>query len=79
MFNGERRSLNRENILEGQRSKSFQKKREEERKASEASGNTRAWNSLFMRPDTVCHPRLLLLSTCLDLYFLKRKSKKCIR
>ncbi|KAG7015160.1 MRD1, partial [Cucurbita argyrosperma subsp. argyrosperma] len=42
-----------ENILEYQRSKSFKKKREEERKASEASGNTRAWNSLFMRPDTV--------------------------
>ncbi|KAG7031177.1 MRD1, partial [Cucurbita argyrosperma subsp. argyrosperma] len=42
-----------ENILEGQRSKSFKQKREEERKASEASGNTKAWNSLFMRPDTV--------------------------
>lgn len=42
-----------ENILEGQRSKSFKQKREEERKSSEASGNTRAWNSLFMRPDTV--------------------------
>lgn len=53
MFNGECRSLNRENILEGQRSKSFKQKREEERKSSEASGNTRAWNSLFMRPDTV--------------------------
>ncbi|WJX78893.1 hypothetical protein P8452_62073 [Trifolium repens] len=25
----------------------------EERKAAEASGDTRAWNSLFMRPDTV--------------------------
>lgn len=31
----------------------FKKRREEERKASEASGNTRAWNTLFMRPDTV--------------------------
>lgn len=37
-----------------QGSKSFKQKREEERKASEASGDTRAWNSLFMRPDTVC-------------------------
>ncbi|KAK9272986.1 hypothetical protein L1049_003367 [Liquidambar formosana] len=31
----------------------FKQQREEERKASEASGDTRAWNSLFMRPDTV--------------------------
>ncbi|KAK8664519.1 hypothetical protein V6N13_084305 [Hibiscus sabdariffa] len=36
-----------------QGSKSFKQKREEQRKASEASGDTRAWNSLFMRPDTV--------------------------
>ncbi|XP_057970697.1 multiple RNA-binding domain-containing protein 1 isoform X2 [Malania oleifera] len=36
-----------------QSSKTFRQKREEERKASEASGDTRAWNSLFMRPDTV--------------------------
>ncbi|KAM7524839.1 hypothetical protein LguiA_014741 [Lonicera macranthoides] len=34
-------------------SKTFKQKRVEERKTSEASGNTRAWNSLFMRPDTV--------------------------
>ncbi|KAK8940474.1 Polyadenylate-binding protein RBP47C' [Platanthera zijinensis] len=27
--------------------------REEQKKASESSGDTRAWNSLFMRPDTV--------------------------
>ncbi|XAR56187.1 hypothetical protein NMG60_11036565 [Bertholletia excelsa] len=33
--------------------KTFKQQRKEERKASEASGNTRAWNSLFMRPDTV--------------------------
>ncbi|KAK8618630.1 hypothetical protein V6N13_132616 [Hibiscus sabdariffa] len=39
--------------LANQGSKSFKQKREEERKASEASGDTRAWNSLFMRPDTV--------------------------
>ncbi|CAH2074076.1 unnamed protein product, partial [Thlaspi arvense] len=31
----------------------FKQKREEERKASEAGGNTKAWNSLFMRSDTV--------------------------
>ncbi|XVE51711.1 hypothetical protein DITRI_Ditri02bG0063100 [Diplodiscus trichospermus] len=36
-----------------QGSKFFKQKSEEERKASEASGDTRAWNSLFMRPDTV--------------------------
>ncbi|KAK6916042.1 RNA recognition motif domain [Dillenia turbinata] len=36
-----------------QSAKTFKQKREEERRASEASGNTRAWNSLFMRQDTV--------------------------
>lgn len=35
-------------------SKNFKEQRQEERRASEASGNTRAWNSLFMHPDTVC-------------------------
>ena len=34
--------------------KTLKQRREEERKAAEASGDTRAWNSLFMRPDTVC-------------------------
>ncbi|KAJ7954409.1 RNA binding protein [Quillaja saponaria] len=34
-------------------SKTLKQRRVEEKKASEASGNTRAWNSLFMRPDTV--------------------------
>ncbi|XP_064986006.1 multiple RNA-binding domain-containing protein 1-like [Musa acuminata AAA Group] len=33
--------------------KSLKQQREEQKKASEASGDTRAWNSLFMRPDTV--------------------------
>lgn len=33
--------------------KNLKQDREEKRKASEASGNTRAWNSLFMRPATV--------------------------
>ncbi|CAA2934592.1 multiple RNA-binding domain-containing 1 isoform X1 [Olea europaea subsp. europaea] len=36
-----------------QSSKTLKQKRNEERKASEASGNTRGWNSLFMRSDTV--------------------------
>ncbi|CAM8993641.1 unnamed protein product [Rhodiola kirilowii] len=35
------------------RVKNFKERREEERKASEASGNTKAWNPFFMRPDTV--------------------------
>ncbi|KZV42378.1 multiple RNA-binding domain-containing protein 1-like [Dorcoceras hygrometricum] len=34
-------------------SKTLKQQREEERKASEARGNTKAWNSLYMRPDTV--------------------------
>uniref|UniRef100_A0A5B7C6H3 Putative multiple RNA-binding domain-containing protein 1 n=1 Tax=Davidia involucrata TaxID=16924 RepID=A0A5B7C6H3_DAVIN len=41
------------NFSANQSSKTFKQQREEERKASEASGNTRAWNSLFIRPDTV--------------------------
>ncbi|XP_059446252.1 multiple RNA-binding domain-containing protein 1 [Corylus avellana] len=40
-------------VSASQTSKSFKQKREEERKASEAGGDTRAWNSLYMRPDTV--------------------------
>ncbi|XP_009772604.1 multiple RNA-binding domain-containing protein 1 [Nicotiana sylvestris] len=36
-----------------QSSKTFKQQRQEEKKASEASGNTRSWNTLFMRPDTV--------------------------
>lgn len=35
--------------------KSLKQQREEQKKASEASGDTRAWNSLFMRQDTVCY------------------------
>ncbi|XP_020673203.1 multiple RNA-binding domain-containing protein 1 [Dendrobium catenatum] len=33
--------------------KNLKQQREEQKKASEASGDTRAWNSLFMRQDTV--------------------------
>ncbi|GLT73752.1 hypothetical protein SLA2020_455890 [Shorea laevis] len=36
-----------------QGSKTFKQKREEKRKAAEASGDTRPWNSLFICPDTV--------------------------
>lgn len=36
-----------------QAKKSLKQQREEQKKASEASGDTRAWNSLFMRQDTV--------------------------
>lgn len=46
--------LFRTDVSASQTSKSFKQKREEERKASEAGGDTRAWNSLYMRPDTVC-------------------------
>ncbi|KAF3328058.1 multiple RNA-binding domain-containing protein 1 [Carex littledalei] len=37
----------------GGEKKSLKKMREEKRKDAEASGDTRAWNSLYMRPDTV--------------------------
>ncbi|KAJ6843516.1 multiple RNA-binding domain-containing protein 1 [Iris pallida] len=37
----------------GQDKKNLKQRREEEKKASESRGDTRAWNSLFMRPDTV--------------------------
>lgn len=41
------------NLSAVQDKKNFKQRREEQKKASEASGDTRAWNSLFMRPDTV--------------------------
>ncbi|XP_055803603.1 multiple RNA-binding domain-containing protein 1-like [Solanum dulcamara] len=34
-------------------SNTFKQQRQEEKKASEASGSTQSWNTLFMRPDTV--------------------------
>ncbi|RVX02752.1 Multiple RNA-binding domain-containing protein 1 [Vitis vinifera] len=46
-------SVSRANASASQSSKTLKQKREEEKKASEASGDTRAWNSLFMRTDTV--------------------------
>ncbi|CAK8561013.1 unnamed protein product [Lathyrus sativus] len=49
-----RRSNNEENNgSKDQGTKTLKQRREEERKAAEASGDTRAWNSLFMRPDTI--------------------------
>lgn len=41
------------NVLTQQSAKTFKQQKVEERKIFEASGNTRSWNSLFMRPDTV--------------------------
>ncbi|KAJ4969389.1 hypothetical protein NE237_016090 [Protea cynaroides] len=43
----------KQDVAAGQASRTFKQQREEQKKASEASGDTRAWNSLFMRPDTV--------------------------
>jgi len=68
--------------LKDQSSKTLKKQREEKRKANEASGDTRAWNSLFMRPDTVCLLKLIklqfmilvfqfLLNGCVGNYKLK--------
>ncbi|XP_061355186.1 uncharacterized protein LOC133299715 [Gastrolobium bilobum] len=41
------------NVSKDQRTKTLKQRREEERKLTEASGDTKAWNSSFMRPDTV--------------------------
>ncbi|OVA01962.1 RNA recognition motif domain [Macleaya cordata] len=46
-------SKKQESNAAGQTSKTFKQQKVDQRKASEASGDTRAWNSLFMRPDTV--------------------------
>ncbi|RHN72215.1 putative nucleotide-binding alpha-beta plait domain-containing protein [Medicago truncatula] len=43
--------MDNENCFQG--TKTLKQRREEERKVAEASGDTRAWNSLFMRPDTI--------------------------
>ncbi|KAI6679843.1 hypothetical protein NL676_033724 [Syzygium grande] len=40
-------------LTSNQAPKTFKQQRKEDRKASEASGDTKAWNTLFMRPDTV--------------------------
>lgn len=54
-------SLNGSRSDLGQDKKSLKQRREEQRKASEAGGDTRAWNSLFIRPDTVCSALILKL------------------
>ncbi|XP_026440981.1 multiple RNA-binding domain-containing protein 1-like isoform X2 [Papaver somniferum] len=46
-------SMKQDSNAGGQASKSFKQQKDDQRKATEAGGDTRAWNSLFMRPDTV--------------------------
>lgn len=46
-------SSTQETLITDGKAKTFKQKRVEEKKASEAAGNTQAWNSLFMRADTV--------------------------
>lgn len=43
----------KQELTSNQAPKTFKQQREEDRKASEASGDIKAWNTLFMRPDTV--------------------------
>ncbi|WOG88716.1 hypothetical protein DCAR_0207951 [Daucus carota subsp. sativus] len=45
--------VNQETNVPSDKSKTFKQKRVEERRESEASGNTKSWNTLFMRHDTV--------------------------
>ncbi|KAL3715153.1 hypothetical protein ACJRO7_006965 [Eucalyptus globulus] len=46
-------SKKQDDFTSNQAPKTFKQRREQDRKASEASGDTKAWNTLFMRPDTV--------------------------
>ncbi|XP_030470431.2 uncharacterized protein LOC115688674 isoform X2 [Syzygium oleosum] len=46
-------SKKQHDLTSNQAPKTFKQQRKEDRKASEASGDTKAWNTLFMRPDTV--------------------------
>ncbi|KAI3925857.1 hypothetical protein MKW92_019338 [Papaver armeniacum] len=46
-------SMKQDSNAGGQASKTFKQQKDDQRKATEAGGDTRAWNSLFMRPDTV--------------------------
>ncbi|KAJ1377532.1 RNA-binding domain superfamily, partial [Sesbania bispinosa] len=41
------------NVSKNKKSQTFKQHREEKRKAAEATGDTKAWNSLFMRRDTI--------------------------
>ncbi|XP_056692284.1 uncharacterized protein [Spinacia oleracea] len=44
---------NLENHVPEGKGKTYKQQREEKRKALESNGDTRAWNSLFMHPDTI--------------------------
>ncbi|KAI6674139.1 hypothetical protein NL676_002045 [Syzygium grande] len=46
-------SKKQHDLTSNQAPKTFKQQREEDRKALEASGDTKAWNTLFMRTDTV--------------------------
>ncbi|XP_030512934.1 multiple RNA-binding domain-containing protein 1 isoform X1 [Rhodamnia argentea] len=46
-------SKKQDDLTSNQAPKTFKQRREEDRKASEASGDTKAWNTMFMRADTV--------------------------
>ncbi|XP_021736206.1 multiple RNA-binding domain-containing protein 1-like [Chenopodium quinoa] len=46
-------SSNQGNLFTEGKTKTLKERRVEEKKASEADGNTQAWNSLFMRADTI--------------------------
>lgn len=58
----------RNNVSKVQGSKTLKQQRKEERKAAEARGDTRAWNSLFMRPDTVCFFKCYKMQTMIMLF-----------
>ncbi|KAM6575210.1 hypothetical protein CsatA_023537 [Cannabis sativa] len=46
-------SEKQEHDVANQGLKTFKQRKEEQRKESEARGDTKAWNTLFMRPDTI--------------------------
>ncbi|XP_074269946.1 multiple RNA-binding domain-containing protein 1-like isoform X2 [Silene latifolia] len=46
-------SQSQDSVISQNKPKTLKRRREEEKKISEADGNTRAWNSLYMRPDTI--------------------------
>ena len=57
-------------------SNQFKQDKEAQRKAAEAGGNTQAWNSLFMRPDTVhVYNQLLLSMLKLNLWLISPRNK----
>ncbi|XP_074310808.1 multiple RNA-binding domain-containing protein 1-like [Silene latifolia] len=50
---GKESSQSQDSVISENKPKTLKRQREEEKKLSEADGNTRAWNSLFMRSDTI--------------------------